>query len=232
MEKLILKLNFGHDGGSISITITPQSRVNLTLTRSLFLLNSVNTYVKFNGYKPSVELDIDVSHCSLSFTLGYFLKNLQSHDILRCRDCKAGLLVPLVQKFELDPNFVKLILPRKIIKKNCEGLHALYVMPIYRSILHDFYMFDYFGVPRSSGLISRNEFFRMVHEIKTCHDHYLVNILPNCICHQCTLYRRDRLNQLYNCTYQTPNYGSISNSPFRHLPRIESANVSVKGRPG
>lgn len=107
-----------------------------------------------------VELDIDVSACNRRFTLGYFLSNLQSDDTVeRCRDRKAGLLIPIINKFELEPNFVKLLLPRKIIKKNCEWLHSLYMMPIYRSIVHEFYMFDYFGITKPPGLLSRDEFF-------------------------------------------------------------------------
>lgn len=232
MEKLIIRLNFGQDSGSILITIMPQSKVNLTLIRSSLLLNSVNNFVKMYGVNSSIELDIDVSACNQSFTLGYFLNNLQSDFVERCRDRKADLLVPLIKKFELEPDFVKLLLPRKIMKKNCAGLHSLYMMPIYRSVIHEFYMFDSFGISKPSGIISYDEFIRLLHEVKTCHEHFLVYILPNCICFQCTKYRTDRLEQLSDHTYPTPYYGCISNSPFRNIPRSEGVNQSTNGRPG
>ena len=59
---------------------------------------------------------------------------------------------------------------------------------------------------------------RLLDELKTCHAHYLVHILPVCICLRCNEYRHERLNQLSECTYVTPYHSPITNSPFRHLP--------------
>ena len=58
------------------------------------------------GFKTDIELDIDVSANNRSFTLGYFLSNLQNDVVERCRDRKAELLVPLIKKFEIQPDFV------------------------------------------------------------------------------------------------------------------------------
>lgn len=45
------------------------------------------------------------------------MKNLVAceGDVERCRDLKVNHLTPLVKKFKLDKQFVRLLLPRKII---------------------------------------------------------------------------------------------------------------------
>ncbi|CAG2239181.1 unnamed protein product [Mytilus edulis] len=150
-------------------------------------------------------------------------------EVKRCREGKTALLVPLIEKFQLETDFVKLLLPRKISAKNAVAIHSLYIKPMYRSVINEFYLLNLHGV-NSQGHISAEDFMRLLHELKTCHAHYLVHILPVCICLRCTEYRHERLNQLSECTYATPYHGPITNSPFRNLPIGQQQLTD--GRPG
>ncbi|CAC5422018.1 unnamed protein product [Mytilus coruscus] len=231
MNKLILHLNFGHDGEPGVVTIAPQAKVHLALKRNEFLLDVVNNYRQMQNENDIIEIEIILSEYNRNFTLGFLLKHLvnDNSEVKICREGKTALLIPLIEKFQLETDFVKLLLPRKISAKNAVAIHSLYIKPMYRSVINEFYLLNLNGV-NSQGHISADDFMRLLHELKTRHAHYLVHILPVCICLRCTEYRHERLNQLSECTYATPYHGPITNSPFRHLP-VEQQQLTG-GRPG
>lgn len=231
MNKLILYLNFGYDGEPSVVTIAPQAKVYLALKRSEFLLDVVNNYMQMQSENNIVEIEILLLGYNRNFTLGFLFKNFVTNnsEVKRCREAKTALLIPLIEKFKLEKDFVKLLLPRKISAKNVDAIHTLYIIPMYRSVIYEFYLFNLHGINTHEHL-SAEDFMRLLHELKTCHSHYLVHILPVCICLRCTEYRHERLNQLSECTYPTPYFGPLTNSPFRNLPAPQQQLTG--GRPG
>ncbi|CAC5411187.1 unnamed protein product [Mytilus coruscus] len=231
MDKIVLNFNFGQDGGSNMATIEPQAKVELVLRRSEYLLDIVNRYIQLHGSSNSIELDIDISNCNRNFTLGFFMKYLQQSDsdIKRCRDSKMFFLTPLITLFKLDKDFVKLLLPKKICKKNSKDIYSLWLLPLYKDIISSFYLFENFDVS-TKDISTLDHFKHFIFEVKTLHDDYLVNTLPTCTCEN-TSFRSNRSTQFYEGTYPTPCYGPISNSPFKNM-RGAKAHQFGGGRPG
>ncbi|CAC5384265.1 unnamed protein product [Mytilus coruscus] len=170
-------------------TIQPQAKVDLVLRRSEYLLDVVNRYVQLHGSSNSIELNIDISNCNRNFTLGFFMKNIQQcdSDVKRCRDSKMGFLTPLITMFQLEKDYVKLLLPRKICNKNYKDIHSLWLVPLYKDIISNFYLFDTFDV-NTKDILTSDDFKQFIFEVKTLHDDYLVHTLPTCICQKCTAF--------------------------------------------
>jgi hypothetical protein len=74
MDKLNLSLDFGEDSLT-EVTIDPLAKVEVVLARSMYLLD----IVKSRNVSDNVEhVYLDLSKCNRNFTLGFFMKNLQS----------------------------------------------------------------------------------------------------------------------------------------------------------
>ena len=112
MDKLNLSLDFGEDSLT-EVSIEPLAKVEVVLARSMYLLD----IVKSRNVSDNVEhVYLDLSKCNRNFTLGFFLKNLQSSpsEVNMCREKKMSLLIPLIKLLQIDKHFVKMMLPRKM----------------------------------------------------------------------------------------------------------------------
>ena len=227
MEKLILSIDFGHDSKHL-FTIEPQAKVNLVLQRSEFLLNAVNK-LKFPFNCKEVQLDISLSSCNRNFILGYFMKNLIARDseVIMCRERKASFLKCAIMFFKLERDFVKLLLPRKVDQNNLNAFFSIWQDVEYQDIVNQKYLIDVFA-GKNVGISSLDEFERLLEEVKTCHEEYLVYHLPFCICNICCNYRHNRGLQMWEGTYPTPYFGPITISPF---PKSKTVGLTP-GRPG
>ena len=165
------------------------------LRRSEYLLDIVNRYVRLHGSSKSIQININtcILNCSRNFTLVFFMKNVLQldADVKRCRDSKMGFLFPLITLFQLEKDFVKLLLPRKICKKIYKDIYSLWLIPSYTDIINIFYLFDKFDV-NSEDILTSDDFKQFIFEVKTVPDDYLVNTLPTCICPKCTDFRSNR----------------------------------------
>ncbi|CAG2215590.1 unnamed protein product [Mytilus edulis] len=230
MDTIVLNFNFGQDGESSMVTILPQTKVDLVLRRSEYLLDVVNRYVRLHGSSKSIELNINpcLLNFTRNFTLGFFMKNVLQldADVKRCIDSTLGILIPLIALVQLEKDFVKLLLPRRICKKIYKDIYSLWLVPSYTDIISNFYLFDKFDVS-SADILTSDDFKQFIFEVKTVHDDYLVNTLPTCICPKCTAFRSNRSTQFYEGTYTTPGYGPNLNSPFKNMPGAKAYKFGV-----
>jgi hypothetical protein len=98
------------------------------------------------------------------------MKNLQSSpsEVKMCREKKMSLLMPLIKLLQIDKQFVKMMLPRKINKNNVKDVHLLWSDQVYKDVVNDKYLINFHGAQTNVHL-NIDQFMQLIHEIMICH---------------------------------------------------------------